>query len=88
MLNYLDCSDLMFFLRKMNQFKFIFTLFFLLSIAGGYGQPVYFHKAVIQTGEKATPVEKRIAGLLESRFRELPGVSARVVSYPAWYSRK
>jgi hypothetical protein len=38
----------------------------------------FFRKAIVVVGENATPVEKRVAGLLVSRLEEMPGVSAKL----------
>ena len=62
---------------KFHSFIFVFTLiFFALN---GFGQSFYYRKAAIQLGEKATPVEKKIADLLVSRLEELPEISAHFV---------
>ena len=55
----------------------VFTLLFIALT--GFGQSHFFTKAAIQIGEKASPVEKKIAELLVARLQELPGISSHFI---------
>ena len=51
--------------------------FYAWSANSGLIYP-FFQKVAVVVGEKATDIEKRVAGLLVSRLEELPSVSAKV----------